>query len=271
MTFESRELSIADGRPIRLYEFSRGTQRWLYTNAALDVVNQNRTFSSYKGISDDGIRQTGEASADALTVTAPLTLPLINLYRVYPPSTPVHVTVYDMHLGDGESVVAWVGTIGDVSRRRNHVRLVCRPLSSDQDTAGLRLTWGPNCPHTLFDRNCKVDKELFRVDATLLSVSGNMVSAAAFAGYADHWFSGGFLEWEGESGLAEQRGIERHTRTDLLLLGGSLEFKTGLAVRGYPGCVGTAQVCDTKFNNSDNNGGVPGLPGKSPFDGDPIF
>jgi hypothetical protein len=45
----------------------------------------------------------------------------------------------------------------------------------------------------------------------------------------------------------------------------------GLAVNAYPGCNRTTTECVDKFDNLDNYGGVPDLPGKSPFDGDPVF
>ncbi|WP_445364388.1 phage BR0599 family protein [Microbulbifer sp. ANSA003] len=270
MTFNDREISIADGQPVRLYEFALGPQRWLYTNAQLGVVHNLQTYISCPGISDDGIRQTGEASADLLTITAPLDFTLVSLYQVYPPSIPVSITVYDKHLGEDDALVVWVGEIADVTRRRDQLNLVCAPLSS-RDTTGLRLTWGRNCPHTLYGDDCGVDKELHRVDAVLAEVTGLTLVASEFAAFSDGHFSGGFVEWFATSGTLEQRGIDSHSGINITLLGGSLDLVPGLDLRAYPGCARVISVCDEKFNNSENCGAVPGLPGISPFDGNPVF
>lgn len=273
MTFDSREQSLDNGRPVRLYEFARGTSRWLYTNAALGVVHNTRTFIA-TAIDDDGIRQTGEAGADALNIQLPINAPLLDQYRVHRPSTPVSVTVWDKHIGEAEALVAWVGHVSDVTRmagRKELAKLVCTPLSSDLSTNGLRLTWGRNCPYSVYDENCRVDKEAFRTDAVLDSVSGLTLSAAEFGAHPDDWFADGFLQWDGPDGITEERGIASHTGSAITLLGGALDLASGLAVRAYPGCPRVYSVCDSKFNNSPNYGGVPGMPGKSPFDGDPIF
>ena len=57
MSYDDLDASISNARPIQLYEFARGAQRWRYTNAGLDVVQDNQTFHSIQ-IKDDGIRQT---------------------------------------------------------------------------------------------------------------------------------------------------------------------------------------------------------------------
>jgi hypothetical protein len=44
-----------------------------------------------------------------------------------------------------------------------------------------------------------------------------------------------------------------------------------MIVAAYPGCPRTIAVCDARFANHLRYGGVPHLPGKSPFDGDPVF
>ncbi|MEO1902601.1 MAG: phage BR0599 family protein [Alcanivorax sp.] len=272
MSYDDLDASISNARPIQLYEFARGAQRWRYTNAGLDVVQDNQTFHSIQ-IKDDGIRQTGEASADALNIDVPLDLELLGIYRIYPPSTPIELTIWDKDLGDPAALVKWVGLLSDVilKRRAGKAKLVCRPLSSEQDNTGLRLVWGRQCPYALYDTNCRVDKEQFRTTANLTSASGITITAGPFGAHPDGWFTGGFIEWEVVSGAVEQRGIDSHVGTNLTLLGGSLELKPGVQVRAYPGCARTVAVCGSKFDNVENYGGVPALPGRSPFDGNPVF
>lgn len=272
MSYDSLDASISKARPVQLYEFSRGAQRWRYTNAGLDVVQDSQVFHR-TFIKDDGIRQTGEASADALNIDVAIDLELLGLYAVYPPSTPIELTIWDKDLGDPAALVKWVGLVSDVTlkRRAGTARLVCRPLSSEQDNTGLRLVWGRQCPYALYDASCRAEKERFRTTAVLTSASGISITAGPFGAHPDGWFTGGFVEWEAVSGAVEQRGVDHHVGTTLTLLGGSLELENGLQVRAYPGCSRTVSVCDSKFGNVENYGGVPALPGRSPFDGNPVF
>jgi len=48
-------------------------------------------------------------------------------------------------------------------------------------------------------------------------------------------------------------------------------LKSGMEIRAYAGCNRTIQECSSKFNNTLNYGGMPFIPTKNPFGGDPIF
>ncbi len=56
MSFNSRESSLADGQPVRLYQFSRGAIRWSYNSSDRDITYQNQVFRTVPGgITDNGI------------------------------------------------------------------------------------------------------------------------------------------------------------------------------------------------------------------------
>ncbi|UJB18766.1 MULTISPECIES: phage BR0599 family protein [Lysobacter] len=67
------------------------------------------------------------------------------------------------------------------------------------------------------------------------------------------------------------RGIRSHVGERLVLLGAGDGLRIGQAIIAYPGCGRSMAICHGKFNNAPNYGGAPGLPGKSPFDGTPIY
>ncbi len=123
----------------------------------------------------------------------------------------------------------------------------------------------------MYDTDCTVDPTAFRVEATLLTITGATVESATFDGYDDGYFDGGYVEWDIGGGEQERRGIETHVGSVLTLLGGTDGIATGLAVRTYPGCDGTDTTCNDKFDNIENSGGHPHLQGSSPFDGNPVF
>ena len=271
MRFDQRERSLSDGQPIRLYQFSRGTLRWLYCSADRDIPYQNQLFKAV-AISDDGIRQTGEPSADALNITAPWNLDVAQQYRGMPPSSETTLTIIDQHYGAPDAIVSWVGSISGVKwPAPDRCDIICQSLTASFDRPGLNLTFERGCPHSLFDRNCRVNRDLYKTLTIVQSATGAVISSGAFASFPDDYFSGGFVEWHSVSGDIERRGVEKHTGSDLTLLGGTDGIALGHSVTAFPGCTQVMAVCDSRFHNSDNYGGIRHLPGKSPFQGDPIF
>lgn len=273
MSFSSREQSLAAGQPLRLYQFSRGVIRWSYNSSDRNITHLNQTFRTLPGgISDDGIRQSGEAQVDLLKITAQADLDVASLYRNVPPSGEVALTIFDLHYGDTDYVVSWVGSIQSVSwPEPDRCQLLCQPLSARMSMQGLRQGWERACHRSLYDPGCKVDRNLYRINTSILSLTGAAISNGVFASYPAGYFTAGWVEWGIGSGEYDRRGIERHAGSDLVLLGGTAGLSPGQALRVYPGCDQTITTCAARFNNHLNYGGIWHLPGRSPFDGNPVF
>lgn len=271
MNFNDHEISIADGKPARLYLFERGTIKWAYTSADRSIVYEGVTYRP-TAISDDGIRQSGETSADAFTVKGPTSMEVAQLYRKLPPSSEIFLTVFDLHHPELLARMRWTGSIQAVGwPEPDRSEIVCQSWLAALEETGLRQTYARGCPHSLYDHRCGVNKTSFEVSATLSAVTAVSVSSAAIDAFADGYFTGGFLEFELGSGEVERRGIEQHAGAELNLLDLTVDLGVGMVVKVYPGCGRNIEVCDSKFNNKDNYGGQPHMPGKSPFSGDPVF
>lgn len=270
MSFDSREASLADGAPLHLYDFARGTVHWRYTGADRDLVYGGLTYSA-TAISDDGARQTGQTTADLLTITAPHDIAVAQQFRVLSPSMEVSLTRFDLHYGEPEALVSWVGSIVSVSRpTSDSCRIGVRTLAASFDRPGLSLGWERGCPYAVYDHNCTLNPDSFKLTTVLASLSPDAIESALFDTFPDGYFDGGYVEWDIEGGL-ERRGIESHAAGVLILFGGTYGLSNGQSVRVFPGCPQTIAACDTKFGNLFNYGGFPAIPGKSPFDGDPAF
>lgn len=272
MSFDSSERSLADGEPIRLYQFSRGVLRWNYTSADRDIDHLNQVFKSLRGsIGDGGIRQTGQTAPDTLKLTAPADIEVAQLYRGMPPSSSVGLTVFARHYEVDAYLVIWAGEIRSVRwPALDRCEITASPLTERLEMQGLRLGWERGCPHALYSLACGVNRDLYRVDATVQDLDGASISNGAFEAYPAGYFTGGYIEWAISGGEYEQRGIEQHTGSTLSLLGGSAGLQAGQAVRVYPGCRQTVASCKS-FNNLPNYGGIPHLAGESPFDGRNVF
>ncbi len=268
MSFSARETSLAAGRPIRLYEFQRGLIRWRYTNADRPVDYQSQAFEPIN-ISDDGIRQAGDSGTDALKIVVPYNFPVARLYRSMPPASSIEVIVRDTHAGEIAADIRFMGSIQNVGHPSpERAEITCQSLQASMENPGLRVGWERGCPYSVYDHNCGVSPS---VDATLSLVSALTVESGSFAASADGYFAGGYVQWSIGLGEYDRRGIERHVGQALTLLGGADGLQAGRAVTAFPGCPRTISICNSRFNNRLRYGGIPHLPGKSVFDGNPVF
>ncbi len=145
-------------QPLRLYQFDRSAAVvWRYTSADRKITHLAQDWQP-QPISDNGVRMTGEASADTLEIVVPASLPVAQLFRATPPSEEVFVTIYDYDAGEQDADVCWVGS---VSAARfdgpGQAMLICDSLSTSMRREGLRLSYERSCPHSVYDGQCGVD------------------------------------------------------------------------------------------------------------------
>jgi uncharacterized phage protein (TIGR02218 family) len=276
VTFTAREISNTDGKPVELYMLRWGQTVWRYTSADRDIEWPAGSGNNFQAvaISDGGVKQGGSDQED-FTVTGPASLPIVDLFRSTPPSETIWLTVRKKHHGDEDAVVTYVGKVANVKRKegRTTAEIRCIAISASYKKAGLRLTWDRNCPHILYDFSCRANKVLFKVTTTITAVDGVDITVAALGTWPEAQYRGGFVEWDSDGlGTMERRSIEASTGVKTFaLLGRADRLVVGQAITLYIGCDRTTAQCDGVFDNLDNYGGYPQMPGKSPFDGTPIF
>ncbi len=271
MSFDIYEQSREGGQPIRCYEFTRGPLHFLYTTADRPITIAQKVFLPVP-ISDSGITFSGDSSSDALSITLPADTEVAQMYLGYPPSDEVGIVIWDYHYGEADYIVSYVGSVYNVKwPSAVACEITVWSLTASLEKPGLRLCWQRGCPHSLYDNNCKVNEQAYVVKGLVQLFNGNTIRVTEASGFPDGWFAGGFMEWEVKAGVIERRGIRQHVNVDLIMLGGVYGLSVGQAVNIYPGCVRTTAVCTSKFNNLANYGGAPALPGRSPFDGNPVF
>lgn len=275
MAYDDYANSNSSGREIALYEFRWGTVFWRYTSA--DVV---QTFDGNDflpvSIRDEGMTQGGSSEND-FTVTAQSDLPLVDLFGDAPPTRPVWLKVRRKSADDPdeEAPVYWVGRVANITRQENAAEANIRGISLGKllKSGGLRLTWGKNCPHCIYDSACRVNPEDHKYTLTVAEVEGPLLTFEEDTVPAEGTFAGGYVEWDrsGE-GTTELRGIENTiSSTQVKVLGRLPGLLVGDSIDVYPGCDQTVSTCDEGFSNLDNNGGFFFMPEKSPFDGSQVF
>ncbi len=277
MAFDTYETSNADGRPVTLYEIRWGNTLWKYTSADTDqfypTEDEGNRFRAV-AVKDNGMTQGGSSETDVQLDIAS-NLPIVALYADSPPTGKVWLTVRRKHPDDpiGEAPVYWVGRISNVSRGQNPAEATVRGISITKllKSGGLRLTWGKNCPHCIYDSACKVNPADHAYEVEVEAVAGNLVTFAEETIPTEGTFTGGYIEWL-RQGETETRGIEvALSGTSIRVLGRVPGLAEGDTATVYPGCDQTASTCDEGFDNIDNNGGFYFMPEKSPFDGTQVF
>lgn len=272
MAYNDYEVSNDGGRPIALYEFQYGNTFWRYCTADEDQTLAGKTYIA-KAISDEGVTQGGSDQND-LQITMQANLPVPLLFRNTQPSGKVWLKVRRWHIGDAatETPLLWAGTVisaGSVDEAT--VQLGCRSLGGSYDRQGLRLAWGRMCPHVLYSPfGCRVNKAAHAYPRVVATVTGTNFTCTAHSEAEEGGFSGGFLEITRPDGSLDRRGIESQNGNDFVVLGTTDGLAIGTAITLYPGCVRNTTACKA-FGNLPNYGGFPHLPGKSPFDGSPVF
>ena len=140
---------------------------------------------------------------------------------------------------------------------------------------GLRTMYQRSCPHVLYGRGCRLDKEDFKIPAHLSSITTNGLSVTVYkaSSYPNGYFTGGMIsDMDGNLRL-----IIDHVGAKLTLI----RKLDGLAWTSadpedincyiFPGCMRTKEDCKDKFNNIDNYGGYPFIPLTNPFGGKAII
>lgn len=271
MAFSNLEESIEDGRPIYLYRFSLNDKVWRYTSADDDLTVGGFTWTGVP-ISDDGVKQTGDVTTDALTISTTTGIVPVQLYMTYPPAQPVQLAIFRGHEGDSEIKAIYVGEVTQCAiPYPGAARLTCETFSATMQREGLRLGWQRNCPYALYDPvTCKVNKMAHQYISGCEGVVGNVIWLPNFEGQPDGKFRGGFVEWTDPVRGIERRAVENNVGGSFSMFGSSDGIVFGTVIYAYPGCARTVAACQS-FNNFDNYGGVPKMQGKSPFDGNPVF
>lgn len=275
MSFTDFEKSISQGRPLRLYLFERGMDTyWAYTSADRNIDFAGRTYRA-TAINDDGIRQTGETSNDMLKVLVPGNNDIAKLYKVAQPSIEVWLTIRDIDWNDPTAaLVVWSGSVASVSYPKNdRAEINCTGIETSLESNGLRRSYNRNCDHAIYSKGCALKKYNYAVSATITALDGSSITCQLSATPL-HSLTYGFIEWKVGDLSTETRGIDVTSGAGgsvLTLIGGTAGLKVGQVITVYPGCDQSSQTCHHVFNNMINYGGIRHLPGKSPFDGDPIM
>lgn len=275
MTFAAIETSVDNGQPLELLEVSYLTNHWYYTTTDHSVTHNGNVYAPMP-MSHSPIVPSADVAKAQITIKVPQDCPVGDMFRAQPPSGVVTVAIFAKHVSDIEVKTIWMGRIVNSEWNQPWLNLTSESVVSSLQRLGLRRKYGAQCQHALYSMGnglCNVDKALYKVSYSVTSITGATVNCVGAASRPADYFAGGFVEWvHATSGYLERRMVKSSDVSGNLVL---TSVPTGLVVGAqldtYPGCTHLPSVCDTKFNNSLNYGGMPYIPKKNPFNGASLY
>ena len=265
MTFEAQETSDYGGKPLELFLFRAGPSlEWTYTSIAEEQTFLGRTYSPIP-ISRSEWSQAGSDQSKTFEVTVPKDASIVDQFLAYLPVRPMQITVYRKHMLDLDEEYApfFIGSVVScVINEDDMATLTCRPIGGHLQRRVPWPTYQATCNWALYGTGCGADREAFRTDGTVIGVNGLVVSAAAFDGFDDGWFTAGYVIREATQ---EIRFITNHVDTDITLSAAFPNLQGGEILKAYAGCDRLEATCIAKFDNQVRFLGFPRIPTKNPF------
>lgn len=255
-TFDDDERSVSSNRPIDLYTLTSPTATYRLTSHVVDVQYGGFTFTALtmsRGNLQIGQNLTGRE----FVVYLPITHPIVQRFAASGiPERELLVKLQRLQERSGQAQQQWLGFAQGMSID-GHVALLRVPSITD-DALKVKLPTVRAqrlCNHVLYDRQCQVDRNAFKVDTTISSMSGITLVLADIGGHPDHW-----ADPAGElvhTATGERRSVLRQIGTTLTLNVPFVGAVPGELVTVFAACSHSLQTCKAKFGNVINFGGLP--------------
>lgn len=268
MTFDARELSLETGKPVFLTEFTLGGIIWRHARADEDVTHGGELYTGIPMKSTDVV-DSGEIGKNEIRLEVPRAHPIAELWRVSPPAATVGAVLKEIHAGEVDEEIAWLGHVANVmwpNQEKAQISLQSGILALEAN--GLRRLFQRPCPHVFGGAKCLKDLTEVTHTATLTSASGFVLKAAEFAAAGP--LAGGFIRWTDANGVTDWKFILEHGGDTVRLMTPAPFLEVGMVVDAVEGCDHTPNRCD-ELDNILNFGGLPHFMKKNPFDGNPVY
>jgi len=261
MSYATLETSTHDGAPVELYDISGGGVDHHWTSADAPITVGSLTYQPIF-VERGNIEAGNEANRFTLDMRVAADNSLALAFVPAPPLAVVTVEIHRRHRADSEQITIFSGRLVAVTWARSLATLTLEPVYSPIRRDGLRRRYGRGCTYVLYGQECGVSRAAHAVSDTVITRSGNVLTTGLAGAKADGYYAGGYLKVDGQLGQAM---IIDHAGDDLTLAQTLPQLVAGAAITYYPGCAHTLAVCDTKFGNSPNYGGMPFFPSVNPF------
>lgn len=258
---------------IELYEFRCGSVTTRYVQRGEDRLLLGHVWHSTP-LSRSKIANSTEAARNDLEIAFPLEHPFARQYMGYGPEQTTSLTIRRnrLHTPD-QFYVFWVGRFADCDADETEISMVFQTLiNAASDSAGV-ICAQKFCPHVVYHRGCNLQRANFANVTTVDAIDPRMVvlNCPEAAAQLDGYYRGGMVQLPNNS----LRYITDHIGSAITLWRPAPEvaavIEAGQTLTLYPGCDGSLQTCNERFNNLDNNTACYWIPDKNPYGGSNVF
>lgn len=264
MSIDDYELSAHDGQPQRLFLFTMGETVFAYTNAPRPHTYNDITYSPLLVRMED-LTQALSEDSPTIRVEVDAKSSVAAQFIPYMPIIPVKLRVYRYHAGEDAYVTELIGEVanGSINAETDLCVLTVRLLASQLDRKVPWPVFQKPCNHVLYGPGCRVNRDLYKVEAVLSDVAGVVLRSPDFVHEEDPtYFVAGYMV---RVATGEMRWIIAQDGDALTLQTPFLGIQEGEDVLAYAGCDLLKSTCKNKFNNLPRRWGFDHIPSKNPF------
>lgn len=250
-------------RPRQLFFFSMDDQVWSYAGGADTAVVYQAVTYSPEVISLDAYTHSLNEQSPTLQISVNSDADVCNQFVGFMPIKPMYVRGYKYDEGDNEYVLNLLGEVASNSFDEDS-GMCSLAVNLNAGKTQRNIPWPAYqkpCNRSLYEVGCDVNRENFRTNATLTSISGTSIVAAEFATKPDGWFLAGYVK----SAIGESRLVVYHQGSLIVLQAPFFKTKPGDAAAAYAGCDLRRSTCRLKFNNYKRWMGFAWVPAENPF------
>ena len=242
-----------------LFELTTAGEYERYTSYPESITFQNETWQRAP-IRRSPFTIDSKFGKVQVQLTAPVT-DRLQRYVANQPIEPTSVRIIRVPLSDLEDYqVLFSGQIIYVSLKERKAQATCESRSHLLTQRLPRIIYQSVCNWDVFDSDCGLDENIWKVSATLDTVTSALLVSTTFGGYSDGYFTGGRIIYENDMRL-----ITNHTGNNCYIqIPFDSRVQAGISVYAYPGCDGDPSTCINKFNNKDNMCAMATIPSHNP-------
>lgn len=259
MTYAADDGSTEHSEPREGIELILPTVTYRVATGTRDITINGQRFTASPAGREEISISTATDNASALELKMPMShyVPQRWMGGGVPPKR-VLVNVYRMQIRSGEYQTIYRGYIESLSSDGKGTVAKFNVPSRFVKILERRLpviTTSRSCPHVLYDRNCRVARDFFRVvETTIDEINGRNIRLVTDGGKPDNWAEFGELVHvpSGER-MTIQAQVGSLVTIQLPIYG----MAVGDAVEMWQGCDHTIDTCIDSFVNRVNFGGFP--------------
>lgn len=171
----------------------------------------------------------------------------------------VKVKIELHHLTTSTFNTLFIGNMVGYNIEKGQLLMKFRSIYNLQNKIIPKCQFKSQCNNSLYDSVCGLNKETYKVIATVTNVNNNEIYADIFSSYPGNHFTSGYCEFNNQF-----RIITSHTGNKITVVFPFTGLTAGNNIIAYAGCNKTYEDCISKFDNLNNFVGFPYLPPSEP-------